>query len=348
MASSGRARRSLAFRLVRAAVLTLVPIAAAGLVFWWTMLSMPGRSFRGPLPLLTEEQRVLSIELEHTVRVLAGEIGERHLARPEALASAAEAVAGFLAESGLEVRRQPFVAGGAATAVNLWVDVLGRERPGELVVVGAHYDTVEGSPGADDNASGVAALVALARRFATSAPDRTLRFVAFANEEPPWFLTESMGSLVHARGLASQDGIRVAAMLSLESLGTYDDAPGSQTYPLPILTWIYPDRADFVAFVGNRDSRGLLRRCVEVFRAGTSFPSEGAALFEWIPGVGWSDHWSFWRTGVPAVMVTGTAPFRNPRYHTAADVPERVDCERLARVVEGLERVVAALAEVRG
>jgi Zn-dependent M28 family amino/carboxypeptidase len=231
------------------------------------------------------------------------------------------------------------------TVSNLEADVAGGARAREVVVVGAHYDTAAGGPGAADNASGVAALLAIARSLTASklAPARTLRFVAFVNEEPPYFWNPEMGSLVYAKACKAR-GDDVVAMLSLETLGYFRDDAGSQKYP-PIVSWFYPDRGDFIAFVGNLGSRSVVREAIATFRGAVRFPSEGAALPSFVTGVGWSDQWSFWQVGYPGVMVTDTAPFRNPHYHQMSDTPDTLDYDRLSRVTEGLVAVVKKLAE---
>lgn len=173
------------------------------------------------------------------------------------------------------------------------VEKKGSTVPSEIVIVGAHYDSVAGCPGADDNASGVAALLVPARELATANPLRTLRFVAFANEEPPYFQTAEMGSRVFARNCRAR-GENVVAMMSLETIGYYSDEDGSQKYPAPFGAF-YPSRGNFIAFVGNLASRALVHRAVGAFRRRASFPSEGGALPGFVPGVGWSDHWSFWQ-----------------------------------------------------
>jgi Zn-dependent M28 family amino/carboxypeptidase len=175
----------------------------------------------------------------------------------------------------------------------------------EVVIVGAHYDSASESPGADDNASGVAAMLALARSFSGTRPARTLRFVAFANEEPPYFLGSEMGSLVYARK-CKQQGDHVAAMMSIESVGFYSISRASQQYPAG-LGILYPSRGDFVAFVGNILSRPLVHETLRAFRATGALPSIGAALPSVLPGVGWSDHWSFWQEGFRAIEITDTA-----------------------------------------
>jgi Zn-dependent M28 family amino/carboxypeptidase len=304
------------------------------------MFGMPGRSHRGPLPALTEAERVLQDRLRGHVEEFAGRIGERSLRRPRALEAAARYVEEALSAAGLEPRPEPFTVNGEAVR-----NVVAETRGGadaEIVLLGAHYDTVAGCPGADDNATGVAALIEIARACAGRPLPRAVRFVGFVNEEPPFFQTAAMGSLRHARA-ARERRERIVAMLSLETIGYYADIAGSQEYPFPLGTF-YPDRGDFLAFVGNLRSARLVRRAVASFRRHAAFPSEGLAAPEFLPGVGWSDQWAFWQAGYPAAMVTDTAPFRYPHYHLASDTADRIDGERLARVVAGLGRVTLDLA----
>jgi Zn-dependent M28 family amino/carboxypeptidase len=305
---------------------------------------MPGRSHRGPLPALSPEGERLAVRLRTDVAALVGEDIERSQRVAGSLERTAGRIESALRESGFAVTRLPY-ASDAVTVVNLEASLPGGAKAREIVVVGAHYDTAAGAPGADDNASGVAALLAIARTLAGSkhAPARTIRFVAFVNEEPPYFWNAEMGSLGYAKACKAR-GDDVVAMLSLETLGYYRDGPGTQKYP-PIVSWFYPDRGDFVAFVGNLGSRGLVHDAIRTFRGAVAFPSEGAALPSFVTGVGWSDQWSFWQVGYPAVMVTDTAPFRNPHYHQPSDVPDTLDYARLARVTEGLMAVVKPLAD---
>ena len=257
--------------------------------------------------------------------MLAGTIGERNMTKPQAYEAAAE----YIESSLPSASRQNFESG-----VNIESEVRGND---EIVVIGAHYDSVIGSPGADDNATGVAAIVELAQRFSKS--KRTLRFVAFANEEPPHFSTPAMGSFRYAQRCHDRRE-NVVAMLSLETIGYFSDAPKSQRYP-SMLHLLYPPTGNFIAFVSNLRSRSLLRRCVRNFRG---FPVESGALPEMVSGVGWSDQWAFWQFGYRALMVTDTALFRNPHYHSYQDKPETVDYARLAKVVDGLAGVVDDLA----
>jgi Zn-dependent M28 family amino/carboxypeptidase len=309
---------------------------------WWTMIRMPGKSFRGPLPPLTAEQTALRDELRRHVEKLAGDIGERNVYVQKKLAAAAAHIAAALTNAGHPVFRLSFKASGEVCQ-NVEMEIRGATRPDEIVLVGAHYDSVPGSPGADDNASGAAALLALAHSPALQKPARTLRFVAFVNEEPPFFMTEQMGSLVYARRCRERNENIVAAFV-IESVGYYSTAERSQKYPFPI-GWFYPSRGDFVAFVSRTKDSALVRRCVKSFRQHARFPSEGGALPGALPGVGWSDHWAFWQAGYPALMVTDTATFRSPHYHTANDTPDKLDYDRLARVVAGVAQVVEDLAD---
>lgn len=312
---------------------------------YFSMLRMPGRSFRGPLPPLTPQQTALAEELHRDVDMLAGIIGPRNVLYEKGLEKARTFVERSLCDAGYDVHAQEFKVFGV-TCANLEVEIRGASKPEEIVVIGAHYDSVDDSPAANDNASGVVAVLALARRFAheSTQPARTLRFVLFVNEEPPHFQTADMGSLVYARACRAR-GDKIVAMLSLETIGYYSDAPGSQTYPIAPVGWLYPNVGNFIGFVGDYRSRGLVRQAIAAFRANAQFPSEGGALPGWITGVGWSDHWAFWQCGYPGIMLTDTAPFRYPHYHHASDTPDKLDYPRMARVVEGLQAVVADLAK---
>lgn len=280
--------------------------------------------------------------LRRHVQRLAGEIGERNIFRPVALGAAADYVRGEWAAQGYEVAAQAYQAGGVASE-NIEVARPGRERSGEIILVGAHYDTVEGSPGADDNASGIAVLLELSRLFATAKMARTLRFVAFVNEEPPFFFGDQMGSGVYARA-ARLRGDDIRLMVSLEMLGCYSDAPGSQSYP-PLLGLFHPDRGNFLALVSNFSSRKQLRQMEAAFRASSDFPLETLTAFEFLPGVAWSDHLSFWRERFPALMVTDTAFFRYGHYHGAGDTPEKLDYRRMALATQALFATFRRLAE---
>ncbi len=283
-------------------------------------------------------------QLRRHVHTLAGDIGERNVFRPSALRAAADYIGTEWHHQGYEVTPQPYQAKGV-DCMNLEVSRSGTVQPEEIILIGAHYDTVRGSPGADDNGSGVAALLELSRRFTRIEPALTVRFVAFVNEEMPFFARKTMGSLVYARA-ARQRGDRIKLMASLEMLGCYDDTPGSQKYP-PLFRYFYPNRGNFIAFVSNLRSRRQLLQAVRAFRAHSDFPSEHVAAPAIVPGLALSDHFSFWRQRYPAIMITDTAFYRYRWYHTALDTPDRLHYESFARVTEGLYRAFAALAGVR-
>jgi Zn-dependent M28 family amino/carboxypeptidase len=316
-------------------------LAALFLLVWFVTIRMPGRTFAGPLPALTPGEEALSARLRRHVLRLAAEIGERGVAKPNAAVRAAAYVEAELTAMGYTVASQEYEARGQRWR-NLEATVRGSAQADEIIVVGGHYDTAEGAPGADDNGSGVAGVLELARSFAGKPAGRTIRFVFFGTEEPPSFPTSAMGSR-HYADSARARGDRIVAMLSIESIGYYDSGRGTQRYPFP-LSLAYPDVGDFIGFVSNLRSGPLVRRAIATFRRAASFPSQGAALPSWMPGVWWSDHWSFWRQGYQAIMITDTAPFRNPFYHTAQDTPDKIDYSRMARVVDGLEAVVVDLA----
>jgi Zn-dependent M28 family amino/carboxypeptidase len=328
---------------MRLVILILLPALAIGSGVWMVMLRMPGKSHSGAAAPLTQREAMRSDSLRKDVEKLAGEIGERNLVHYQALTDSADYLEQALLEAGYAVERNAIkanTANGSRLTVNLIAEVKGTQRPDEIVILGAHYDSREGTPGADDNASGTAAVLSLARSFVKAKPDRTLRFVFFTNEE--YFRQNLMGSLVYAN-LCRARNDNIVAMVSLETIGYYSDVAGSQRYPFPI-NLFYPSTGDFLGFVGNTDSRSLVRTAIGSFRAVATIPSQGVAAPESIDGVGWSDHWSFWQQGYPAIMITDTAPFRNPHYHELTDTPDTLDYGRMARVVTGMEDMLQTLA----
>ena len=262
------------------------------------------------------------------------------MSRPDALHAAADYIRSVWAAQNYQVSSQYYQAMGVKSE-NLEVRRTGKTKPEEIILVGAHYDTVRGTPGADDNASGVAALLELTRTIRhrgnrTHPPLRGIRQRGTAI-----LFWGQMGSGVYAEA-AKVRGDNIRLMISLEMLGSYSELPGSQGYP-PLFRHFYPDRANFIAMVSNRASRKELQQMVAAFEARSDFPVESLATFEVIPGVAWSDHLSFWRAGYPAIMVTDTAFYRNPAYHAADDTPEKLNYPAMARVVELLFHALTAL-----
>jgi hypothetical protein len=312
---------------------------------------------------LTPPERALLARLRQDVEALAA-FPARNVFAPVHLRACEEHLRARLASTGHAVEEQAYPSSGV-TVRNLLVEHRGASRPDEVVVVGAHYDSVElkdevravhgNCPGANDNGSGVAATLALhellsARAASGERPARTVRFVLFANEEPPFFWTEEMGSLVCARRCVARRE-NVVAMLTPETLGYYTGKPGTQRLPFGILRSKVGGTGDFLAFMGlastgraKGGAQGLMRQCVGAFREATSMRCLGAVLPAIVPMVGASDHWSFWRCGYPALMVTDTAPFRYDFYHQWRDRAEALHWPGFARAVVGLDSVVRRLA----
>jgi len=303
--------------------------------------SMPGHSYHGPFDKLSEDESALRDRLKDHVSTLATKIGQRNVKHYEALSAAADFIQSKFRELGYEVSNQDYQVD-AKPVKNIIAEQPADSASVQLVIVGAHYDSLLGSPGANDNASGVAALLEIAGLLKNQHFVRKVRFVAFVNEEPPYFQTADMGSRRYASSLHQQNE-NVAAMFSLETIGCYSDAPNTQRYPFPF-SLFYPDRGNFIGFVGNTSSRSMVRRSVKEFRENAQFPSEGVAAPGSLTGIGWSDQWSFWEEGYPGVMITDTALFRYKYYHTLSDTPEKLDYDRMARVASGLARVIVDAA----
>jgi hypothetical protein len=338
-------------RILLSALRIAVAVAAILALLWWFGVRMPGKNISKAAP-LSPDEIALREELRADVQKLAGEIGERNMWHYAQLNAAADFIEDSFSRAGLHPRRDSYeIRGQPCHNIDVEIPAQQGGSPPPIILIGAHYDSVFGSPGANDNGSGMAALLALARRFAAReserrpprrTPYKTLRFVAFVNEEPPYFLSDEMGSFIYA-GRCKKRGDKISAMISLETIGYFSDAPHSQTYPSPGLGLFYPKVGNFIGFVSNLASRALLRRVVGLFREHAKIPSEGAALPAFIPGVSWSDQWSFWRYGYPGIMVTDTAPFRYPFYHSSSDAPDKLDYDRFTLVVSGMEKVIEDL-----
>ena len=237
-------------------------------------------------------------------------------------------------------------AGGSVTVQDVsapeapYKNIVARFGPpsGPVVVIGAHYDTHGDTPGADDNASGIAGLLELARLLGRTTQARPIELVAYALEEPPYFRTEHMGSAWHARSLRAANQ-EVAFMLSLEMIGFFSDEPGSQNYPVPAMSLLYSDRGDFIALVGKLSDFGPMRRIKALMTGATNLPVYSLNAPPRLQGVDYSDHLNYWHEGFPAFMVTDTAFFRNKNYHLASDTYETLDYGRMAKVVQAVYAV---------
>ena len=276
--------------------------------------------------------------LRQVVTVLACEIGVRSFQDRERLSRAADYISGQLASFGYDVTRQTFHYHGQSYD-NLIAELPGASMPERILVIGAHYDTVGTTPGADDNASGVAGLLGLAQQLSGTRPDRTIRFVFFCLEEPPAYRTKNMGSYHYAKSL-KEKGDTVEGMICLEMIGYFCDQEGSQHYPLPFMNLKFPRAGSYISMVGNLRSRRFTQEIAEAFRKKNDLPVITLNAPAIVIGIDFSDHWSFAKFGYKALMVTDTAFYRNPNYHAASDLPETLDYDRMARVVEGLADAV--------
>lgn len=277
-------------------------------------------------------------ELRRIVNMLSSEIGIRTYKDRERLERAGDFIAGEFASSGYAVSKLPFIFRGNVYH-NLVAEVTGRSFPEKVFIIGAHYDTVDATPGADDNASGIAGLLALAKALSQARPSKTIRFAAFGLEEWPTYRTHNMGSY-HYAGSLREAGDQIEGMICLEMIGYFSDTPGSQRYPLPLFKLLYPSAGNYIALVGNLRSRRFTRAIAAEFKKAVNLPVITLNAPSVVVGIDFSDHWSFNRFGYEALMVTDTAFYRNPHYHAPSDTPDTLDYERMSRVVEGLAAAV--------
>ncbi len=279
--------------------------------------------------------------LEAHVRMLSQAFHPRDVTHPENLDRAAAYVEGRFKDLGYATSQQTWTYQ-AATYRNIIAARGDVALP--HVVVGAHYDSWHPLPGADDNASGVAALLELAALLKEVPLEGVrLELVAWSLEEPPVFRTEFTGSAIHAKALADR-GANVRAALSVETVGYFTDAPDTQHFPVAALNLVYPSTGNFLALVSNTANTALCRRGKAAVMGATDLPVFSFNAPVAIPGIDWSDHRSYWAYGFPAVMVTDSAPNRNPNYHEPTDTPETLDYVRLAKVVHGVFGMVLDLA----
>ena len=234
---------------------------------------------------------------------------------------------------GYSVKKHSFSVDGREYS-NLEIEIQGHSAPSEIIIVSAQYDTLPDSPGANNNGSGMAILFALSHLLRNHTPGRTIRLIEFVNEEDPFFGTEKMGSYQYAkRSSERKENIRV--MLSLDALGIYGNELGSQRLPFPF-SLFYPDRGNFLAFIGDFSARGYMLEATRGFKKGSSFPIEAGVVPKWVEGAGWSDHQSFWKFGYPGIMVTDTGGFRAPSHTTREDTMEKLNFEAMSRITLGM------------
>lgn len=310
----------------------LALLAAAGI--GWLLLAQPVPGAAPPSSVDVGQQR-----LREDVETLTRRFHPRDWRHADNLDRCADFIAVRFREAGADVKYQTFVVQGRE-----YRNVIGRfgTGGGPRIVVGAHYDTFGEMPGADDNASGVAVLLALADLVGAHAPDLAVDLVAYTLEEPPFFDTPHMGSAVHAAALAAGQSACLGVIV-LEMVGFFSDAPGSQGYPSPLLRLVYPGRGNFIAVVSRWDQGHWIRMVKAAMKGTTSLPVHSLRSPSFVPGIDLSDHMSYWPHGIPSLMVTDTAFYRNPFYHTPEDTPEKLDYRRMAQVAVAVFEAVRTL-----
>jgi|GEM_PF-78214 len=296
------------------------------------------------VPMQRKRNNQSEIEMENLkrhVKVLSEEIGERNFLKYENLERTAEYIKNVFLQYGY-IPEEYFYYSKGKGYKNIIAQKIGEKEPDKIIIISAHYDSVIGSPGADDNASGVAGLLELSRILKGKKLKNTVRFIAFTNEEPPFFMTNEMGSFRYAQEVKKKKE-NILGVICLESIGYYSEKENSQKYPFP-LKFFYPNKGNFIALVSNFSSSKLLKRIVKEFKKSSQFPVEYLITSEILfPAIGLSDHWSFWRFGYPAIMVTDTAFYRNPHYHTFNDTYDKLNYIYLGRVIENLASVIENL-----
>jgi hypothetical protein len=317
-------------------IIVLAACPAAIAWYWVTQPALPWQS-DGRIPLPQADAELL----KRHVKVISQDIFPRDHTHPQNLDRAAEYIRATWAAQGIAVRDQTYVVAGI-TYRNVIAD-LGPETK-ERIVIGAHYDSYGELPAADDNASGAAGLIELARLLRGQTLRHRVELVAYTLEEPPHFRTPNMGSAQHAKSLAAS-GARARLMVSLEGIGYFSDAPNSQRYPLRAMDLAYPSTGNFIAVIGRFDDSRAARLVRDAMRSASPLPVLSANAPDWVPGVDFSDHLNYWNEGFAAVMVTNTAFYRNKAYHTPQDTADRLDYKRMGYVVDG---VAAAVVKADG
>lgn len=313
-------------RLFRS-LLRILATVAIFLLGVWFVLAQPSCRRNPPSRLHVDPDR-----LRAHVEKLAGNFRPRDFQHPDQLARCADYIASQFRQAGATVERQPFIVAGRP-----YCNVIARfgqpDRP--RVVVGAHYDSCGDMPAADDNASGIAALLELAFLLGRHPPARPVELVAYSLEEPPTYQTDSMGSAVHARSIAN-DTANIHGVIVLEMVGTFSDAWSSQAYPIPLLHLIYPNRGNFIGVIGRWNDGDWIQAVKDGMKGRTPLPVRSIRAPACVPGIEMSDHQNYWPLGLPAVMVTDTAFLRNPNYHSIHDTPDRLDYPAMGQVVVSL------------
>jgi len=280
-------------------------------------------------------------KLKKTVIILSQDIAERNFIKYEQLNKTADFIHQTFKDYNYQIENQVYKIA-QKNFRNIIATKQGQTAPNKIIIIGAHYDSVIGSPGADDNASGIAGLLILAELLSKEKLPITLKFIAFVNEEPPFFQSDLMGSAIYAKR-AKEEKEDIQIMICLESIGYYSDKQNSQSYP-PFLNFFYPSQANFIALVGNAQSAKYVKAIKKIFTNYSNVPMETLIGFSLLaPAIRFSDHDSFWKSGYKAVMLTDSAFYRTPYYHTSEDTYEKLDYNKMAQVIMGLYQVLLQL-----
>lgn len=303
-------------------------------VFW--MKSMPGTNYQGkPLALNAkqiENKKLYIKQLNEFATKPHNFMNSKELEKTKNFIKSELESYGYKVNT-IEYGEQKFA--------NLEVVIEAQNKNKKTIVIGAHYDSEGISPGANDNGSGVVILLDLAKRLKQLKAENKIRIVFFVNEEPPYFRQDDMGSTVYANRLV-KTGEKIQGMYAFDSLGYYFEEDNTQHYPF-LFAPFFPDKANFVAFVGGLNSRQLIQNSVGAFREKSHFPSEGVSAPSYIQGIDFSDHLSFTRHNIPALMITDTAFFRSKTYHTPNDTIDRLNIDKMTQLTDELEKMFNTL-----
>jgi hypothetical protein len=327
--------RSLWYRLLRSA-LRITSVLLILFVTGCYLIAQPSMRSNEPSSKNADE-----VKLRQHVDAMSKDFYPRNSDHTENLNRCAEYISTHFKNAGAEVEMQDYIVDKLT-----YKNVIGRFGVGKpkKIIVGAHYDSCDETPGADDNASGVAGLLELAQLIGKDQPDAEIELVAYTLEEPPFFSGPQMGSVIHANSVASEKD-KIIGVIVLEMIGYFSDAPGSQDYPVPVMKGYYPSRGNFITVVSRWDQSEWISDLKAGMKGTTDLPVYSFRGPASLPGVDFSDHRNYWPHDIPAAMVTNTAFYRNKNYHTEQDTADRLDYHRMGKVVVGVYEAIKALAK---
>lgn len=313
-------------------LLITVLILFAGLYIW-------GKIYSIEQPLVTRTILADTTRIKNDLYYLTKECRFRNFMHPGQLNKSADYIKAQFAEVSDSVWFQHYQVE-SDTFKNV-ICSLG-PRDAERIIIGAHYDACTDKEGADDNASGVCGLLELARLLKKEQLRYRIDFVAYTNEEPPFFGTTDMGSYVHAKSLFDSK-VKVKGMICLEMIGYYSDEPGSQDYPLFFLKWFYGNKGNYITVVQKYRNGSFGTFISNRMKKEQVIPTKSFKAPQWAGGIDLSDHRNYWKFGYSAVMITNTAFFRNKQYHTDGDTAERLNIPKMAMVTDELYQTILAV-----